>query len=514
MPAPRPARPAPAEPAPGRARRLVAALVALALVMPAPALLPLRAAHAQGIQLPDLGDESQAAVTPTMERKLGESIVKQIRASGAYLDDPEVNEYLNDLGHRIVAAGGDGRQDFEFFAVADPGINAFALPGGFVGVNMGLVLLAQSESELASVLAHETAHVTQRHYTRSMAGQQRSMLYSLAALAVALAASRSGSSSSGQATSAAIASAQALAIQTQLDYTREHEYEADRIGFLKLDAAGFDTTAMATFMERLQRSSRFADNSAPSYLRTHPITYERIAEAQARAQVRPYRQVPDSLDFHLVRALLKSYTGTQKESITYFDEALAGRKYNSEVATRYGLVAALLRAGDYDRAKRELAGLEKIAPAHPMIAAIGAHLYMEAGDLPTALARFEKALPRYPNKMQLVYDYPDALLKAGRPKEAAAFIDAQLIRFPGDGRLHQNASKAYAALGKRTLEHRHLGEFYAWRGDLRGAALQFELALKAGDGDFYTVSAVESRLRTVRSELAEQQRNATRGGPG
>jgi predicted Zn-dependent protease len=311
MPALRPPRPAPAETAPGPARRLVAALVALALVMPAPALLPIRAAHAQGIQLPDLGDESQAAVTPTMERKLGESVVKQIRASGAYLDDPEVNEYLNDLGHRIVAAGGDSKQDFEFFAVADPGINAFALPGGFVGVNMGLVLLTQSESELASVLAHETAHVTQRHYTRSMAGQQRSMLYSLAALAVALAASRSGSSSSGQATSAAIASAQALAIQTQLNYTREHEYEADRIGFLKLDAAGFDTTSMATFMERLQKSSRFADSSAPSYLRTHPITYERIAEAQARAQGRPYRQVPDSLDFHLVRALLKSYTGTQ-----------------------------------------------------------------------------------------------------------------------------------------------------------------------------------------------------------
>ena len=183
------------------------------------------------------------------------------------------------------------RSDFEFFAVADPSINAFALPGGFVGVNTGLVLLAQTESELASVLAHEITHVTQRHCTRSLAGQQRSLLYSLAALAVAIAASRSGSSSAGQATSAAIASAQALAIQTQLNYTREHEYEADRIGFQRLMPAGFDPTSMATFMDRLQKSNRFADGNAPSYLRSHPITYERVAEAQARAYGEPYRQV-------------------------------------------------------------------------------------------------------------------------------------------------------------------------------------------------------------------------------
>jgi predicted Zn-dependent protease len=514
MPVPRSDRPTPAASAPRLVRRIVAALVAVALALPGPAPLPGGTAHAQGIQLPDLGDESQTAATPAAERKLGESVVKQIRAAGAYLDDPEVNEYLNELGHRIVAAGRDAKQDFEFFAIADPGINAFALPGGFVGVNIGLILLTQSESELASVLAHETAHVTQHHYTRSMAGQQRSLLYSLAALAVAIAASRSGSSSSGQATAAALASAQALAIQTQLNYTREHEFEADRIGFLKLEAAGFDVTGMASMMDRLQKSSRFADSAAPSYLRTHPITYERIAEAQARAQGIPYRQVPDSTDFHLVRALLKSYMGTHKEAVAYFDTSLAGRKYNSEIAARYGLVAALLRAGDYERAKRELAALEKIAPPHPMIEAIGAHLYMEAGDLPVALDRFEKALPRYPNKMQLVYDYPDALLKAKRPKDAAAFVDRQLVRFPGDGRLHQTAAKVYAALGKRTLEHRHLGEFYAWRGDLMGAATQFELALKAGDGDFYTVSVVESRLRAVRVDLAEQQRNSSRGGPG
>src|SRR5947209_11065319 len=188
--------------------------------------------------------------------------------------------------------------DFEFFGVADPTINAFALPGGYIGINTGLILLTQNESELAAVLAHEISHVTQHHLTRAAAGQQRSLLYALGALALGIAAARSNSASSGQMASAGIMGAQAIAIQSQINYTREHEYEADRIGFQRLDAAGFDVYAAATVMERLQKSTRFADSTAPNYLRDHPVTYERIAEAQARAQGKPYRQVTDSLDFH------------------------------------------------------------------------------------------------------------------------------------------------------------------------------------------------------------------------
>jgi predicted Zn-dependent protease len=495
----------------GASLRSRAAATAVALLL---ALQPLGSGVAQTTQaprLPDLGDESEAGVTPAQERKLGESVVAQIRASGGYLDDPEVNDYLNELGNRLVSAGAD-RFDFEFFAVPDPSINAFALPGGFVGVNTGLVLLAQSESELASVLAHEITHVTQRHYTRSLAGQQRSLLYSLAALAVAIAASRSGSSSAGQATSAAVASAQALAIQTQLNYTREHEYEADRIGYQRLVGAGFDPTSMATFMDRLQKSNRFADGNAPSYLRSHPITYERVAEAQARAYGERYRQVGDSLDFHLVRALLRSYTGTDREAVAYFRAALAEGKFNNPVATRYGLVAALLRAKDVAAAKQELAKLEAEAPTHPMIDAMAGHVLMESGDLPAAIARFEQALAKYPNKMQLVYDYPDALAKAGRGADAARFVEAQLARFPGNGPLHRVAAQVYGTMGRMTLHHRHQAEYFAWAGNLRAAVLQMELAAKAGDGDFYQYSVVETRLRTLRRELAEQQALMAKNG--
>ena len=354
-------------------------LVSLALATQpiGPATFAVGAAQAQA--LPDLGEESQAALTAGQERRIGESIIRQIRASGAYLEDPEVNDYLNELGHRLVAAVPESRQDFEFFGMADPSINAFALPGGYVGVNTGLILLTQSESELASVLAHEITHVTQRHMARSVQGQQRGFMYMLAALAVAIAASRSNSSSSAQATSAAIASAQALAIQTQINFTREHEYEADRIGFQRLDAGGFDVTAMATLMDRLQKSNRFSDGGAPSYLRSHPITYERVAEAQARAHGKAYRQVTDSLDFHLVRALLRSYIGTGKEAVAYFRIALAERKFNDEVAARYGLVASLLRSEEFPQAIAELAALEKIAPPHPMIEAMAGHVLMESG---------------------------------------------------------------------------------------------------------------------------------------
>jgi len=457
----------------------------------------------RGSLLPDLGDSSQVGFSPAQERKVGEQIIRQLRAQGAYMQDPEVNDYLNELGHRLVNASHDAKQDFEFFAVPDSTINAFALPGGFIGVNTGLIVLAQTESELASVLAHEISHVTQRHMARMIDNQKNSMLMSLAGLALAVLASKAGGGNAQAATAAAIQGTQALTIQNQLDFTRENEYEADRVGFQRLVAGGFDPNGAAGLMERLQRSTRFVEGSAPSYLRTHPITYERIAEAQARAQNMPYRQVADSLDFHLVRALLKSYQGDANQTAASFEAALRERKYNSEIAERYGLVASLLRAKNIARAKTELAKLERLAPAHPMIEAMAGNVLMGAEEYDAAAARFASALQRYPNKMQLVYDYPEALLKGKHPAEAAAFVETQLQRFPGDGPLHQVAARAYAEQNMRLLEHQHQGEFYAWAGNLTGAITQFELAAKAGDGNFYQASVVETRLRKLRAEQAE-----------
>jgi predicted Zn-dependent protease len=468
-------------------------------------------ATAQNIyNLPELGDASQQILSPAQERKLGESIVRELRAAGAYMNDPEVNDYLDSLGHKLVAAGNDTRQDFEFFAVPDPSINAFALPGGYIGVNTGLILLTQSESELASVLAHEITHVTQRHLTRMASGQKDALLLTLAALAVAVAASQSNSSSSGQVIGAAVASAQALAIQSQINYTREHEYEADRIGFQRLRAAGFDATASAVFMTRLLRSSRFADGNAPSYLRTHPITTERIAEAQARAEGVSYRQVVDSIDFHLVRALLQSYLGTPREAVAFFEEALRERKFNNESAMHYGLAASLLRAKDYDRAKKEIAGLDKELQ-HPMLDAMAGHIMMESGDLDGAIARFGKAVERYPNKKQLIYDYPEALIRAGQNQKAVDFLERQIARFPNEGPLYQKAASAYAKLKRPFKEHAYQGEYYAWLGSPQAAIEQFDLALKnEKDATFQEKSALESRKREMQAELREHNKTLGR----
>jgi predicted Zn-dependent protease len=268
---------------------------------------------------------------------------------------------------------------------------------------------------------------------------------------------------------------------------------------------------MATMFQRLLKQGRFADSNAPGYLRTHPVTTERIADAQARAEQEPYRQVPDTLDFQMVRALLRSYQGTPREAVQFYDSALAERKFNNEVAARYGLVASLLRAQNLTRARTELVALEKIAPPHPMIEAMAGHVYMESGDLNLALKRIDGALQRYPNKLQLILDYPEVLLKAHRPADAAVFLEAELARFPDNGPMHGIAARAYAELGQKMQQHRHQAELYAWQGDLKGAITQLELASKANDGDFYQSSVVETRLRVLRRDLNEQKQLARNG---
>jgi beta-barrel assembly-enhancing protease len=485
----------------------VAALLTAAMLI----VSPITAAQQN---LPELGDPSLVAMSAPQERKLGESVMRDIRGSGAYLNDPEVNGYLNELGNRLVGAIPGAPFDFEFFAIADPAINAFALPGGFVAVHTGLILLAQTESELASVLGHEITHVTQHHIARSVGAQRDAMLLMIAALAAAVLASQSHSSSSGDMTQAAMAGAQGLAIQSQINFTRQNEEEADRLGFERTYAAGFDPTAMATFFGRLQRAATWFEGDSPSYLHDHPEVYQRISEAQARAFTKPFRQVPDSLDFHMVRALLKSYEATPRDAVIFFDDALAEKKYNSEIAAHYGLVASLLRAQNFKRAQTELATLEKLSPPHPMIDAIAGQVLMQSGQLAPAISRYETALARYPEKKQLIYDYPEALLKHDQAAKAATFVSQQLVRYPSDGPLHQIAARVYATLGKQMLEHQHQAEYYAWQGNLKGAITQFELATKARDADFFQSSVVESRLRELRNEVEEQKKAGAKSRPG
>ena len=455
--------------------------------------------------LPDLGDASQASFSTLEERRLGDEIMRQVRADRSYYDDPEATDYVQALGTRLAARGAAGREHFEFFVMQDRQINAFALPGGYIGMNSGLILAAQSESEVASVLAHEIAHVTQRHIARILDQQKHSTVMSLAALAVAVLAARSSSDVSN----AAIALGQAGAVQNMLNFTREHEREADRVGLQILESAGFDPRAMAALMERLQRATRLYEGGAPSYLRTHPMTHERIADVQNRLDRLPYKQVPDSMEFQLVRAKLRAELDQPSEARAFFEQSLAERRFLSEAASRYGLVASLLRLKDYARAKQEFEALRRSAAAHPMLETLGCRIRRASKEVEAAVGCYRNALKAYPQHRALTYEYAETLLDAGRPEPALDVIAARLRSFSEDPKLYLLQARAYALQGKRLAQHRATGEAYARMGNLTGAVEQMRIAVRSGDGDFYQLSATEARLRELR-KLDEAQRKELR----
>ncbi|MBA2351677.1 MAG: M48 family metalloprotease [Burkholderiales bacterium] len=454
--------------------------------------------------LPDLGDVSQGAFSPLQEQQIGESIMLEIRADKSYFADPELTDYLNDLGYRLVSNSPDSRQAFEFFLIRDSSVNAFALPGGFIGVHTGLITTAQSESELAGVLSHEVAHVTQRHLARMISGQKQSTYLSLGLLALAILAARGNS----EVSQAAVAGAQATAIQSQLDFTRDHEREADRVGLQILQKSGFDPRAMPSFFERLQKSTRAIENNAPAYLRTHPLTYERIADVQSRTQEMSYKQVPDSLAFQLLRAKLRANSGSAKEALDYFEDSVQEKKFTNEAASRYGFVAALMRSKDYARAKQEMAALRKIAPASPIIDTLAGQLKIATGDHAGALEHYRLALKSHPGYRALVYDYAALLLQTKRGQEALALINDELQIHPSDSQLYLLQARSYAALDKKLLQHKAQAEAYVRLGTLPAAIEQLQIALRSGDGDFYQLSSVEARLRELRAVDQENRKAA------
>jgi predicted Zn-dependent protease len=426
----------------------------------------------------------------------------EIRASKQFLADPEINDYLNQLGYRLVENSAEPGLGFEFFALNDYSINAFAMPGGFVGVNAGLLLTAQSESELASVLAHEISHVTQHHLARMIEGQQGDSLISMATIAIAILAARTNP----QVSEAAIVSSQARSIQKQLNFTRTYEEEADRIGLQLLQKSGFNTHAMPEFLERLQNSTRLLEGNAPNYMRTHPITSDRIAEIDNRVQKQPYRLVPDSLNFQLVRTKLIAAQKTAPEAITYFSDALGAQNFGNPIAQRYGLVSALLRNNEIKRAAQELSILRKQAqgsqPArnNPMIETLtGQVMRAEKNDVAT-LAFYRTAVQNFPQHRALIYDYADLLLQNNQPEITVKLLAEQITRHPSDTTLYDLQARAYAMQGKTLEQHQAQAYSYAWQGNLYAAMEQLELAKQAG-GSFYQLSMIESDLRELRDML-------------
>lgn len=453
--------------------------------------------------LPDLGDISAATVSPQQEREIGLQSMVDIRADPTYLDDVEIADYLNQLGHQLASNSSEPSQDFEFFVINSNAINAFALPGGFIGVNTGLILIAQSESELASVLSHEIAHVTQHHLARMIAGQKMDSLTSMAAIAVAILAARSNPDAS----QATILGAQAGVIQRQLNFSRANEQEADRQGFVILQKSGFDVRSMPIFLERLQKGTRLLEGNAPSYFRTHPITSDRIADIANRVQDAPYRLIEDSLNFNLVRAKLQAMQKGPQEAVSFFTRALGEHKHGNQIAQRYGLVLALLRSGQTVRAAQEFSKIRPQATQNPMIATLAGKIMQAERSEKDIASFYHAAAQNFPQHRALAYDYAELLLKMKRYDDALAQLGEQVISHPDDPLLYELQARTYAAQGKHRNEHHALARSYALRGNLHGAIMQLELA-KQGGGDYYELSAIESELRRLReTAAAHRQRN-------
>lgn len=490
-----------------------------ALLMPA-SFLSVSAAQ----NLPTLGDTSREELSPLMERKLGEQIMNSVRRDPDFMDDGPISEYLNRLGNKMLEARPDARgettYDFEFFAVRDPVLNAFAFPGGFIGFHSGLILAAQSESELASVMGHEIGHVAQRHIARMLTSQKFDSFIPLAALALAVLAART----SPDAAMAVAMGGQGLAIQRQLNFSREAEREADRVGFQILNDSGFDTAGMVSFFGRLQASMRNYTDNAPAYLRSHPLTSERIADIQARMLDQRYRQRADSLEFYLTKARIRVLQDSTIQGLmdakVFFETQIRSEKEEDKIAGTYGLAFVAFKQLDFANAKVLLeqakTKLEKsqanknILNTSSMFASLAIDIQLGSKQFELAAASAEKAMQQLPLSRGLVYQYVEALLSAKKYEVAGAYLRDQLVMYRQDAKLQNLLAKVYAAQGKQALQHIALAEAYAIQGSWPAAIQQLDIARNEKDAQYYEQSVIDAREREWKElhkeELAEERK--------
>jgi predicted Zn-dependent protease len=478
--------------------------------------------------LPTLGDSARGDLSPVVERKLGEEIMNDIRRDRDYLDDDAILEYLNNFGENLVSfapgARGETNADFFFFTVRDPMINAFALPGGFIGVHSQLLLAAQTESELASVLSHEIGHVQQRHIARMLGQQKQDALLPLAALILAALVGKAGGGA--DAAMGVMMGGQGLAIQRQLNFSRDAEREADRVGFQTMRAAGFDTTGMVAFFKRLQGTVRLY-GEAPAWLSSHPLTGERIADIQARIREapKPGHLRPDAIEFHLVRArtrVLQDESAKGREDAkTVFESQLKQDNTQQQTAAMYGLSFLALKQGDLktaqswlDKAKGAIKPRPGVLSAErtgsdgsAMFAGLGVEIKLAPGQPPEVLAQAvqdaEQAHQKFPLSRMLARQYADAMIAAGKLEQAAQFLRDQVLQYREEPKLYDQLAKTYAAQGKIALQHMALAESYVLSGATPAAVDQLDLARKAKDVSFYDQAVIDARER----ELQQRQRD-------
>lgn len=457
------------------------------------------------IDLPDIGDPSGTVITPLQEKELGEAFLRNLHSQVQINEDPEISEYIQSVGQKLAANSDNPTQSFHFFVVTDPEINAFAGPGGHIGVNSGLILASEAESELASVLAHEIAHVTQRHLYQTFQAAGRMALPAAAAmLAAILLGAKTGSAQLGQ---AAVVAAQAASMQYQINFTRDNEAEADRVGMQTLSRSEFDPRSMPTFFERLQQSTRFAGRQLPEFLLTHPVTVSRIADTRGRAEKFPYRQYPDSFSYQIVRAKLRVQTAANpREALDYF-RAIGnqGTRQQQDVAL-YGLGLALIANG---RSEEGMQLLKKLANQYPdesyFINAV-AKAEFDQRHYTDALRLYETAKERFPGNRAVMLNYIKALLATGRFAPARQYLHDYTRNQTVTPEVYNLLAQSYSGLGQEAESHRYLAEYYYASGQTRAAILQLRIARRSAGDNFYVNAVIDERLKQFLAEEDERKK--------
>jgi predicted Zn-dependent protease len=459
-------------------------------------------AGADDVRLPDMGSPADAILNSNEEAQIGRAIMRDIRNSGQVVEDPLVTEYLNDIGSRIAAQTNEGQHSFTFFAVQDGRINAFALPGGYIGVHTGLLEATRNEDELAGVLAHEVAHVTQRHIARAIHANSRQSILTTAMMLGAIIVAAAGGSS--DAVQGAVAVAQGTAVQQQINFTRSNEYEADRVGIAALADAGFDPYGMASFFDVLSRQQTSSpDKRAPEFMRTHPVTTARVAEARNRAREYPTIRSQDSVSYGIARTrVIVADFDTPEQAVAHFES----REYeNQNDIERYGRAVAYQRAGKYYEALPIFeALLEKDKSVIAYHIGLGQTL-VALDQWSTAIDVFERALALFPRNVPLVIEYGERLLELGQPAKAHTLLLDLLNNVPPTPAQVRLIARAASLAGEEAEAYYYMSEYRLMIGDLAGGIGYLQQALQLPDLQEIQRARFQARIDFIREFMSEEQ---------
>jgi predicted Zn-dependent protease len=459
-------------------------------------------AGADDIRLPDMGSPADAILNKSEEAQIGRAIMRDIRNSGQVVEDPLITEYLNDVGRRIAAQSNQGDHSFTFFAVDDERINAFALPGGYIGVHTGLLQATRNEDELAGVLAHEVAHVTQRHIARAIHANSRQSILTTAMMLGAIIVAAAGGS--GDAVQGAMAVAQGSAMQQQINFTRTNEYEADRVGIAALADAGFDPYGMASFFDILSRQQiTNPEMRAPEFMRTHPVTTARVAEARNRARDYPPVRSEDSTGYGIARTrIVVASFDTPEKAVAYFES----RDFEDQNdIQRYGRAVAYQRAGRHYEALPILTDLldkdQSVIAYH-----IGLGQTLVALDQwSDAVELFERALDLFPRNVPLVIEYGERLIELRQPKRAHELLLDLLNNVPPTPAQVRLIARAASLAGEEAEAYYYLSEYRLMIGDLAGGIGYLQQALRLPDLQEIQRARFQARIDFIREFMSAEQ---------